>query len=87
MIALFSWLLHCSNWKDSFPLNEEVEYKSERPGRKSKVMASGKYEKWRAQESFPLTVTIHVVVHIRSTHANSRTLSKQVRPEMGMGSC
>ena len=38
-------------------LNEEVEYKSEGPGQKSEVMASGKYEKWLAQGSFLLTVT------------------------------
>ena len=32
--------------------NEEVEYKTERPGWKSEVMTSRKYEKWQAQGSF-----------------------------------
>ena len=71
---------------DELTLNEEGEYKREKPSRKSEVMVSGKYEKCRAQGSFLLTVTIHVIIQDCSTHANGRTLSKQERPEMGMGS-
>ena len=51
------------------------------------VMASGKYEKWRRRGSVLSTVTVHVIIHIRPTHANDRTLSKEEGPEMTMGSC